>query len=242
MSITVPPDTDSWVEAQAEGYYGERTDPFPDELYTVVKDVSVSPAVLTGLAPDTCVVTAVPGDVAFIGTGMNDPRVKHAKLVAPDGLNGTGTGILAVTDTTRLTATFPNALFAGAPGVGYGVLMAEDQLTELTARVPFTWTAAPANFGDFNPKSVSLAAAAAGFDLTVTGSFPDAASALVVMIAQPSMGGTELLSTSVTKDSAGQIVGHFANTGAMVVGTAQVIVKTTAESFYPNSGTIDFTA
>ena len=86
MSITVPPDTHSWAEAVAEGFYGERTNPFPDELYTVVEEVGLSPVVLTALEPATCAVNVAPGDVDFVGTGMNDPRVKHAKLVARMGV------------------------------------------------------------------------------------------------------------------------------------------------------------
>ena len=123
------------------------------------------------------------------------------------------------------------------------MLLAEDQLTELSGRVPFTWEAAGRDFTTFAPMSFSLAAVAAGFDLTCQGSFPDAASALQVMIAQPTMGGTELRSASVTKTSASEIVGHFAAPTGMAVGSAQVIVLVSPpETFYPGSGFMNWTA
>lgn len=47
----VHPDTESWDEAVAEGYFGERTDPFPDTLYVPGIQADVAPTI-TAVSPN----------------------------------------------------------------------------------------------------------------------------------------------------------------------------------------------
>jgi hypothetical protein len=143
VSTTVPADTTTYVDAVAEGFYGDRTDPNPDYVYDV-------------------------------------------------------------------TETPPTP---------------------------------PRSMGGFTPQHVSLAAASGGvgFDLTVTGEFPDDASVLQVKIAQPTMGGTTLDTAGLMKDSPTQLTAQYADTAGMVEGTAQVYVWVVPEATaYPGSGTVTF--
>ena len=52
MSTSVPPDTDSWHEAVTHGFYGERTDPYPDSIYVPGIQADVAPTVTSIIPPN----------------------------------------------------------------------------------------------------------------------------------------------------------------------------------------------
>lgn len=106
----VPPDTHSWAEAVAQGYYGERTDPFPDTLY--------KPGVQANLAPTVTTVAPATGPeaggtaVTLTGTLMFHPVVTfggQAAAITSAAEDGTsvvctsppGTGAVHVDVTTQ---------------------------------------------------------------------------------------------------------------------------------------------
>lgn len=200
------------------------------------------PPVIASVSPNTCDQYGVPGDVTFTGTGMTDPAIAGASLVGSNRF-GAGTGIINVVDDTTLVATFPSAASISPPGQGSAFLYGADQNTPISNEVPFTWTGAPPaqNFGSSSPPTAWLGTP---LDITVTGGFPDAEADLYVAVHQPALDqGPILQSTSVTKTSNSEIVGHFADTAGMVEGTAQVIVGTgdpATRAYYPGSGSIAF--
>ena len=110
MSVSVPPDTDSWQEAVTEGYYGKRTDPFPDELYDVVR-IGVPPT-LTSMSP-----TSGPQEggtqVTISGTRLYAPVITFGGQTATiDSLSGDGTSVVCTTPpgsvgTVDVTITTP---------------------------------------------------------------------------------------------------------------------------------------
>lgn len=238
MSASVPPDTETYVDAVTYGYHGRRTDPYPDDDYDVEGGGAPSVVSLSSLVPDHAALGAAPGDIKFVGSGMLTEGLSARLWFAGDA-NYTQTGIVAATDDAELTATFPTAPQGAPAGAGSGVLLLDDK--EVSGRVPFTWDLPPRNYVSHTPLNVSLAAAASGFDLVCTGTFPDDASALEVNIAQPNMGGTTIVSSSITKDSLTQLTAHFDAPTGMVAGSAQVYIGVPAEQgAYPGSSFVTF--
>lgn len=191
---------------------------------------------LTSVTPSQVVVGQAPGTVTYRGTGLNSPDIAKAVLMSPGG-SASQTGILTPVDATTLRADFPAA--AGSPaGAGYAVLMDASD-TEVSNRVAVQYVDPPRNFTSVTPANVTNDNAA--FDLTCTGNFSDDASVLNLRIAQPNMGGTELHSASVTKNSDTEVVGHFADQAGMVPGSAQVYMWVVGEeTAYPGSAFVTF--
>jgi hypothetical protein len=137
----VPPDTETWAEAVTHGFYGERTDPLPDEVYQADFDSGDLPWALDSVSPAEQSVMAT-GAWSVVATGTfpaYDPN--RLKLELETGLEGRVWPTLDVTGRTlnEFTAHYTEGPWeAAAEGVGAAVLMyagAEQ------ARVPFTWTA-----------------------------------------------------------------------------------------------------
>lgn len=97
MSFTTPPDTGSWEEATTHGFYGERTDRFPDTLYVPGVQEDVAPTV-SGVSPDT---GPEPGGFAVTITGT----LLFASVVTFGGRGATVTS--AKPDGTSVTCTCP---------------------------------------------------------------------------------------------------------------------------------------
>jgi hypothetical protein len=191
---------------------------------------------ISGVTPSQLVVGQAPGTVTFHGTGMDSPDITKAMLMSSGG-EGTGTSILTVVDGGTLHADFPAP--AGRPaGPGYAVLCA-DQDVEISNRHTVHYVDPPRNFVSFTPTTVPNDNAA--FDLTCTGNFGDDVGVLQLRIAQPAMGGTELHSASVVKNSPTEVVAHFADQAGMTIGSAQVYMWVVGEeTAYPGSAFVDF--
>lgn len=109
--IPVPPDTDSWEEAVTHGFFGERTDPYPDTLYVpgIQADPDLTPTVtdvdpatgpeagniyvtLTGTLLFSPVVTIGGAGVTLAGSGQDGTWV--------GGYTPPGTGVADIVVTT----------------------------------------------------------------------------------------------------------------------------------------------
>lgn len=122
MSVSVPPDTDSWQEAVTEGYYGKRTDPFPDELYDAVR--TGVPPTLTSMSP-----TSGPQEggtqVTISGTRLYAPVITFGGQTATiDSLSGDGTSVVCITPpgsvgTVDVTITTPGGSHTESAGYMY---------------------------------------------------------------------------------------------------------------------------
>ena len=122
----VPPDTHSWAEAVAQGYYGERTDPFPDTLY--------KPGVQADLAPTVTAVAPATGPeaggtaVTLTGTLMFHPVVTFG---------GQGAAVTsAAEDGTSVVCTTPL-------GTGAVDVVVATQGGSVTKAAAFTYEAPP---------------------------------------------------------------------------------------------------
>jgi hypothetical protein len=118
----VPPDTHSWSEAVAAGFYGERTDPFPDTLY--------KPGVQADLRPTVTSVAPANGPegggtaVTLTGTLMFHPVVT---------IGGQGAAVTTkAPDGTSVVCTTP-------PGVGAVDVVVSTQGGSVTKAGAFTY-------------------------------------------------------------------------------------------------------
>lgn len=238
------PVTESWEAAVAVGLYGEYVDTVPLDFYTVAGPGGGGGGggdpTVTGVSPDHCPIAAAPGEVTFTGTNLDNPAIAKAQLRDPSGNIGQ-TGILSAVTATSVTANFTTDTGGSTPGAGEAGLADADSYP-LAPPVPFTFDPIPRDFQTFTPTTLSIAAVAGGFDLTCVGTFGDKYYDLQVVMGQPTLGGTELRSTSVTKNSESEIVAHFGAPTGMVPGDAQVAVATMIEEYYPGSGFITWTA
>lgn len=241
---TGTPHTSSWAEAVTVGLFGAYVDTVPPDYYTVKGPGGGGGGggdpTITSVSPDHCPIGAVPGDITFTGTNLDNPAIALGQLRDPGG-NVANTGILSAVTATSLTATFTSDTGSRNPGAGEVGLGDADQYP-VTPAIPFTFDPVPRNLDSFTPTTLSIAAVAGGFDLTCVGTFGDKDYDLQLVMGQPTLGGTELRSTSVTKNSESEIVGHFGAPAGMVPGDAQVAVATFFEEYYPGSGFLTWTA
>jgi hypothetical protein len=93
---SVHPDTNSWVEAVEHGYYGERTDPFPDSVYVPGIDDDFLPTI-TAVSPNHGT-TAGGTELLIEGTSLYGPTVTigGAQVAVGEQLPG-GVGFRCVT-------------------------------------------------------------------------------------------------------------------------------------------------
>lgn len=110
MSVSVPPDTSTWEEAVTHGFYGERTDPYPDTLYVPGVQADLSPtlsAVTPATGPETggtaVVVTGTllfTSEVIFGGMGAAVTAAAEdgtsLDCVTPAGVAGPGAVLVSV--------------------------------------------------------------------------------------------------------------------------------------------------
>lgn len=130
MSVTVPPDTQTWVDAVTYGYYGERTDPFPDSLYVPGVQADLTPTIdVAGVTPAT---GAEAGNepVEVTGTLLFRAMVKFGTAEA--------SSVVVAQDGTSLSCSTP-------PGVAGAVdVVVITPGGEATATDGFTYEAPPA--------------------------------------------------------------------------------------------------
>lgn len=137
MSVSVPPDTDSWQEAVTEGYYGKRTDPFPDELYDAVR-IGVPPTV-TSMSP-TNGPDAGGTQVTISGTKLYRPVVTFGGQTATiDSLSGDGTSVVCTTPPHGTGVVDVTITTPGGSHTESGIYMYEpppEPVAEITAAAP----------------------------------------------------------------------------------------------------------
>ena len=239
---TLPSHTGDWASAVAAGFYGAWCDTVEDDYYTIAGEGGGGgDPVLSAANPNSLPVDS--GGASVVLTGANLSEAGGSEFTYPGGSAQYAVTVDSANQVTVTGVTGPgNADSAGAGTVR----LVDVSWLALTDALPFTWTAVARNLADFNPKSLSLAASAGGFDLTLTGTFPDAAGILGVMLANAGLSGVQALSASVTKDSESQLTAHFADTGTAAEGVqSQVVVfvgNQANEQYYPGSGMIDWTA
>jgi hypothetical protein len=131
VSVTVPPDTHDYAAAVTHGYFGERTDPFPDEVYNVEWGDAVpptSPPTVSNCVPATGPIAGgTPVTItgtAFIGCF----RVYFGTWWVTD---------VTVVDATSVTCATPPADFPATMGVSV-----ETPIGRSAEWQSFTYTAA----------------------------------------------------------------------------------------------------
>jgi hypothetical protein len=128
-----PPDTATWADAVTHGYFGERTDPFPDEIYNVESGDAYtgpppSPPTVSDCSPATGPV-AGGTPVTITGTGLTGCfRVYFGTWWVTD---------VTVVDANTVTCSTPPADFPATMGVS-----AETPLGRSAEWSSFTYTAA----------------------------------------------------------------------------------------------------
>lgn len=138
MSVTVPPSTHTWADAVAAGFYGERTDPLPDEVYNT--DQEDIPWALTSVTPATQAVAKTGAwTVAAVGTfPTTDPQALTLDLET--ALEGR---VWHSLDVTELTLDGFTAHYLEAPqepaAIGTGAAVVKYAGVE-HGRIPFDWT------------------------------------------------------------------------------------------------------
>jgi hypothetical protein len=139
---SVPPDTHSWAEAVAEGYYGQRTDPLPDDYYKVTGGPGTLKPALTSVTPATQA-ASIDGAWTLAVKGTFPIADKLEWRVVIVNMDGTEWESLDLTDIslTDLTAHYLNGpdYPAAAPGAATVVLRYGE--TDAAPGLPFEWTA-----------------------------------------------------------------------------------------------------
>jgi hypothetical protein len=108
VSVTVPPDTETWVDAVTYGYVGERTDPFPDTLYVPGVQADLTPTIDVGGVTPATGAEAGNEPVTITGTLLFRALVKFGTEQA--------SSVVVAQDGTSLTCTTPTGV-AGAVDV-----------------------------------------------------------------------------------------------------------------------------
>ena len=123
MSVSVPPDTGSWEEAVTHGFYGERTDPYPDTLYVPGIQADVTPTA-SGATPATGpeaggTAVTVTGSLLFSPVVTFGGAGATVGAVAEDGTSVECTSPPGVAGIVDIVVTTPGGTVALVDGFTY---------------------------------------------------------------------------------------------------------------------------
>lgn len=139
MSISVPPDTESWEDAVTYGYHGARTDPLPDEVYAPGADPADIPVSLTTVDPAE-LDPATEGGWEMLCTGsfpIQDKNKWSVVIVAANGAEWPSRDLLVTSLETLTAYHYGGPNYPDAAGLGYVVLRYGTE--DASGQLPFTW-------------------------------------------------------------------------------------------------------